>query len=136
MKEYIKLVPREKNVQKRDMFLSYRSNSQYHYKDISNFNYDHRIKLNPTGERKTMDIRSQISNSHIHDSYIKSDYSIISPKNRNKTAYEKADFQSKINFFIKAQKYQNLLENEKDIKKLCKDKNIEKKKLFNKKKIN
>ena len=134
MKEYIKLVPREKNVQKRDIFLSYRSNSQNHYKDRSNFNYEHRIKLNPAGECKTMDIRSQIPTSHIHDSYIKSDYIIFSSKNKNKTAYEKADVQSKINHFIKAQKHQNLLENEKDIKKLCKDKNIEIKKIFSSKK--
>ena len=77
MKEYIKLVPKEKNVQKRDMFLSYRSNSQKHYKDISNYNYDHRIKLNPTGEYKTMDIRSQIPTNHIHDSCIKSDYVVV-----------------------------------------------------------
>ena len=134
MKEYIKLVPKEKNVQKRDMFLSYRSNSQNHYKDISNFNYEHRIKLNPTGEYKTMDIRSQIPISHIHDSYIKSDYTTFATKNKNRTAYEKADVQSKINYFIKAQKHQNLLENEKDIKKLCKDKNIEIKKVFKNKK--
>ena len=134
MKEYIKLVPKEKNVQKRDMFLSYRSNSQNHYKDISNYNYDHRIKLNPTGECKTMDIRSQIPTSHIHDSYIKSYYTNFRSKNKNKSAYEKADVQSKINYFIKAQKHQNLLENEKDIKKLCKDKNIEIKKILSSKK--
>jgi hypothetical protein len=134
MKEYIKLVPKEKNVQKRDIFLSYRSNSQNHYKDISNFNYDHRIKLNPTGEYKTMDIRSQIPTSHIHDSYIKSDYTIFTSKNKNKTAYEKANLQSKINYFIKAQKHQNLLEKEKNIKKLCGDKNDEIKKIINNKK--
>ena len=119
MKEYKKLIPKEKNTQKRDIFLSYRSNSQQHYKDISNYNFEHRIKLNPMGENKTMDIREQFPIRHIHDSYIKSDYLT----NNNKSAYENAEIQSKINCHLKKQNYQNLLENEKDIKKLCKDKN-------------
>ena len=132
MREYKKLIPKEKNIQKHDIFLSYRSNSQNHYKDISNYNYEHRIRLNPTGEHKTMDIRSQIPANHIHDSYIKSNY--LHNKNKSKSAYEMADIQSKINTHIKAQKHQVLLDNEKDINKLCKDKNNELKKVFQNKK--
>ena len=125
----MKLIPKERNTQKRDIFLSYRSNSQNHYKNISDYNYEHRIKLNPTGEYKTMDIRNQIPTNHIHDSYIKLDY-LSHKSNKNKDAYENADIQSKINFQIKKQKHQNLLANDKDIKKLCFDKNNEIKKNF------
>ena len=130
----MKLMPKEKNIQKRDIFSFYRSNSQNHYKNISDYSYDHRIRLNPLGEHKTMDIRNQIPTSHIHDSFIKLDH--LKYKTRNKkNAYENADIQSKINNHIKNQKHQILLENEKDINKLCKDKNKEiKKEIENRKK--
>ena len=133
MRQYKKLIPKEMNVQNRDIFLCYRSNSQNHYKDISNYNYEHRIKLNPSGEHKTMDIRCQIPTSHIHDSYIKSDY--LHNRNKNKSAYENADIQSKINTHIKAQKHQVLLENDIGINKLCKDKSNEIRKIFENKKL-
>ena len=129
MKVYMGLTPKEKNTQKRDIFSLYRSNSQNHYKNISDFSYEHRIKLNPLGEHKTMDIRNQIPTSHIHDSFIKLDYLNYKTRN-NKNAYENADIESKINSHLKKQKYQNLLENEKDIKQLCIDKNKEIKKQF------
>ena len=82
--------PKELNTQKRDLFITYRSNSQNHYKDISSFNYDHRIRLNPSGEIKNMDIRNHIPINQIKDSLIKS--GLFSPKIHsytNKTAYEK-----------------------------------------------
>ena len=47
-----KIKPREINSQKREIFIPYRSNSQRHYKNITSFNYDHRIRLNPLGEKK------------------------------------------------------------------------------------
>ena len=133
MEEYKKLFPREKNTFKKDTFLTYRSNSQNHYKDISNYNYEHRIRLNPLGEDKSMDIRNQIPISHIHDSLNKLDYLI--QKNKNyKNANENADIQAAIHYHIKNQKHQNLLENEKDINKLCINENNEiKKKLKDKK---
>ena len=83
-----KIKPREINSQKREIFIPYRSNSQRHYKNITSFNYDHRIRLNPLGEKKTLDIRDQIPLSHIQDTFIKSE--VCSPKNKyTKTAYEK-----------------------------------------------
>ena len=133
MEEYRKLIPREKNTLKKDTFLTYRSNSQNHYKDISNYNYEHRIRLNPSGEDKSMDIRNQIPISHIHDSLTKLDY--ITQKNKNyKNANENADIQASIHYHIKNQKYQNLLENEKDINKLCRNENNEIKKKLKEKK--
>ena len=128
MKEYKKLIPKEKNTQKHDIFHLYRSNSQNHIKDISNYNYEHRIKLNPMGEQKTMDIRNQIPIGHIPDLYIKIDY--IHCRNKNRTANENADIQSKIQKHIKNQKHQELLEKDKTINKICKDKNNEIKKIF------
>ena len=97
MKKIEQLSPKEINSQKRDLFITYRSNSQVHYKDISSFDYEHRIRLNPSGEAKTMDIRNQIPVSHIRDSFVKSELSC--PKNNNQaTAYEKAEIEEKINF--------------------------------------
>ena len=98
MDEIKKLNPREINSQKRSIFKTYRSNSLTHYKNISSYNYDHRIRLNPLGETKTIDIRDQIPLSHIRDMYFKSE--IYSPKNKSiKTAYEKAQiFSNKIIF--------------------------------------
>ncbi len=131
MKIHKKLFPIEKNILKKDLFQYYRSSSQNHYKDISNYNYNHRIKLNPEGEFKTMDIRHQIPIDHIQDKYIKS----IHYGYKNKSAFEKANIQSKINTYIKSQEHQNLLENEKYLNKLCKNKNKEIKKILVNKKI-
>ena len=131
MKQNNKLIPIEKNTQKEDLFQYYLSNSQNHYKDISNYNYNHRIKLNPSGEYKTMEIRHQIPIGHIQDLYIKS---IHYNRNKNKNAFEKANIQSKISTYIKAQKHQNILEKDKNINKLCKNKNKELKKILDNKK--
>jgi hypothetical protein len=128
MKEESKtIIPIEKNSLKKDIFSSFRSNSYNHYKNISNYNYEHRIKLNPLGEGKSMDIRQQVPLSHIHDYFIKSNYK----KNKDyKNAYERADIQSKINYHLKKQKHQNLLNKEKFINKTCQNKNKELKKSF------
>ena len=129
MKKFEQLSPKEINSQKRDLFITYRSNSQVHYKDISSFDYEHRIRLNPSGEAKTMDIRNQIPVSHIRDSFAKSELSC--PKNNNQaTAYEKAEIEEKINFHSINQKHQNLLRREKKIKNRCHKININIKQRF------
>ena len=129
MKKFEQLSPKEINSQKRDLFITYRSNSQVHYKDISSFDYEHRIRLNPSGEAKTMDIRNQIPVSHIRDSFVKSELSC--PKNNNQaTAYEKAEIEEKINFHSINQKHQNLLRREKKIKNRCHKININIKQKF------
>ena len=129
MKIFEQLSPKEINSQKRDLFITYRSNSQVHYKDISSFDYEHRIRLNPSGEAKTMDIRNQIPVSHIRDSFVKSELSC--PKNNNQaTAYEKAEIEEKINFHSINQKHQNLLRREKKIKNRCHKININIKQKF------
>ena len=129
MKKFEQLSPKEINSQKRDLFITYRSNSQVHYKDISSFDYEHRIRLNPSGEAKTMDIRNQIPVSHIRDSFVKSELSC--PKNNNQaTAYEKAEIEEKINFHSIHQKHQNLLRREKKIKNMCHKININIKQKF------
>ena len=110
--------PREYNSQKPDMLITYRSNSQNHYKDKTSFNYEHRIRLNPLGETTTMDIRNQIPISHISDSLIKSDRTFYK-KNNIDTAYEKADIQWGMNKHINNQKHQEILKYDKHIKKLC-----------------
>ena len=93
--DYI-ITPKEINTQKHDLFISYRSNSQSHFQDIAPFNYEHRIRLNPFGESKNMDIRYHIPTTHIKDSLVKSAYS--SPKKNNKpTAYEQAEIELNIN---------------------------------------
>ena len=133
MKEYKRLIPREKNILKKGIFSTNHSNSQNHIKDISNYNYEHRIRLNPLGEDKSMEIRHQIPTNKIHDLYIKSN--ILYYQNQNmKNAYEKAELQSKISSHIKKQNHQNLLKKEKNIKKFCTEKNNEIKKEFNNKK--
>ena len=129
------LTPSEINSQKRDLFIAYRSNSQSHYKNISSFNYEHRIRLNPSGEIKNMDIRNQIPIKHIKDSLIKS--SIHSPKKNkynNKTAYEKAEIEFNINNHINKQRHQDLLQHEKNIKKICHKVNLTNKKKLETKK--
>ena len=125
--------PREYNSQKRDMFITYRSNSQNHYKDKTSFNYEHRIRLNPLGETTTMDIRNQIPISHISDSLIKSDR-IFYKKNNINTAYEKAEIQWGMNKHINKQKHQEILKYDKHIKKICHNVyKIKQKKLDNRK---
>ena len=124
-----KIKPREINSQKREIFIPYRSNSQRHYKNITSFNYDHRIRLNPLGEKKTLDIRDQIPLSHIQDTFIKSE--VCSPKNKyTKTAYEKAKIEETINTHTHKQKHQRLLKGEKKIRKICFEANMITKKKF------
>ena len=101
MKEYKRLIPREKNILKKGIFSTNHSNSQNHIKDISNYNYEHRIRLNPLGEDKSMEIRHQIPTNKIHDLYIKSN--ILYYQNKNmKNAYEKAESSKS---FKKGKKY-------------------------------
>lgn len=129
-----KFLPKEVNTQKRDIFKFFRSNSQNHYRNISDYNYNHRIKLNPSGEVNTMDIREQFPISHLENSLIKSDY--LSEKHSNKnSAFDNADIQSKITLQVKKQKYQTLLEKNKKLENLCKIKNNEIKSDLEKRKI-
>ena len=125
---------REINSQKRSIFIPYRSNSQTHIKDITSFNYDHRIRLNPLGESKTIDIRSQVPLSHIRDIYFKSGFG--SQKNKDKkTAYEKALDEEMINNHFQKQKHQNLLRKEKKIRNVCHKTNMKAKKKFENRKL-
>jgi hypothetical protein len=123
-KNYSKSVPKEINVQKKDIFKTYHSNSLIHYKDISSYNYEHRIRLDPSGEKKTTELRCLFPISLVRDCSIKSDY-LSESKNNKETAFEKADIQSKITSHIKKQNYQNLLEKNKYIEQLCHNKNKE-----------
>jgi hypothetical protein len=121
-------IEKEKNTQKRDIFKKYHSNSQNHYKNISDYNYDHRIKLDPAGETNTLDIRYQFPLNHVQNKLIKSDYLTQRKFNKNinnKSAFEKADIQSKINLYTKKQKYQTLLKKNKNIENFCNIKNKE-----------
>ena len=114
-----KSIPKELNIQKKDIFKKFLSNSQFHYKDISNFNYEHRIRLNPLGESKTMELRNDFPLNHIQDSTIKKDYLSEINSDGYQTAFDKADIQAQIRNHIKKQKYQNLLEKDKHIENLC-----------------
>ena len=128
--------PNELNTQKRDFFITYRSNSQNHYKDISSFNYDHRIRLNPSGEIRNMDIRNHVPINQIKDSLIKS--GLYSPKINsytNKTAYEKAEIELNINYHTNQQKHQDLLRQEKNIRNICHKVHLKNKKKLENKKI-
>ena len=117
-------IPKEINLQKNATCKTCRSNSQFHYKDISNFNYEHRIRLNPLGESKNLELRNQFPLNHVQESFTKTNY--LSDRYRNqKTSYDKADMESKICSIIKQQKYQTLLENDKHIENLCNIKNRE-----------
>ena len=120
-----KSTPKELNIQKKDIFKKYIPNAQFHYKDISNFNYEHRIRLNPLGESKMMELRNDFPLNHIQDSTIKKDYLCELNSNSYQSAYDKADIQSKIRNHIKKQQYQNLLESDKHIENLCEIKNKE-----------
>ena len=129
-----KFLPKEVNTQKRDIFKFFRSNSQNHYRNISDYNYNHRIKLNPLGEVNTIDIREQFPISHLENSLIKSKY--LSEKHSNKnSAFDNADIQSKITLRVKKQKYQTILENNKKLENLFKIKNNEIKSDLEKRKI-
>ena len=129
---------KEKNTQKRDIFKRCHSNSQNHYKNISDYNYEHRIKLDPEGESKTLDTRYQFPLNHVQNKLIKSDYLTQRKFNKNinnKSAFEKADIQSKINLYTKKQKYQTLLKKDKNIENLCYIKNKEIKSQLDNRKI-
>lgn len=121
-KENVTKIPIEKNPLKRDTFLFYRSNSLLHHKDISNYNHEHRIRLDPSGESKMMDIRNQIPTNKIQDCYTKTNH--LNYKYTN-NANEKAIFQANINRHIKRQRTQNLLRKDKNIKRICHNKNNE-----------
>ncbi len=136
MRESIsKSIPKEINIQKEDIFKTYRDNSQFHYKDISDFKYELGIKLNPSREKKTMDIRYQFPLSHVQNSLIKNNY-LSQIENNKQNAFDKADIQSKITSHIKKQKYQNLLKKDKYLEHLCNIKNNEIKAKLNKRKNN
>jgi len=96
---------------------SAQSNSQFHYKDLTSNNYEHRIKLDPEGEPK-IDLRNYIPNHHLQQSIIKE-----FPDNKN--AFEKADIEGDITGQVNKHKYQLLLQKEEFINKLCEDKNAE-----------
>ena len=131
-------IEKEKNTQKRDIFKKCNSNSQNHYKNISDYNYEHRIKLDPAGETNTLDIRYQFPLNHVQNKLIKSDYLTQRKFNKNinnKSAFEKADIQSKINLYTKKQKYQTLLKKDKNITNLCNIKNKEIKSQLDNRKI-
>ena len=104
------LIPKEKNTQKRDLFITYRSNSQFHFDDKTPYNFDHRIKLNPSGEPKSLDLRNHFPTNQVRNSFIKSSQfgssqNILS----NETAYEKAEIELNINNYASMQRHQNLL---------------------------
>ena len=122
----------EKNIQKRDFNCLYRSNSQMHYKCISNNNYENRIRLNPSGEYNTHDIRYHVPVTHIRHYLEKSD--CFSRSNSSMTSFDNAEAESKIASHIQKQKYQKLLEKDKQINHLCQKKNKEIQEEINKKK--
>ena len=123
---------REINSQKSDFNRIFRSNSQLHYKDISNYNYEHRIRLNPSGEYNTHDIRYNVPSSHVKHYLQKSDY--LSKSTTSMTSFENAEVESKIASHTQKQKYQKLLSNDKHINELCSNKNKEIREEINKKK--
>ena len=136
------LIPKEKNTQKRDLFITYRSNSQFHFDDKTPYNFDHRIKLNPSGEPKSLDLRNHFPTNQVRNSFIKSSQfgssqNILS----NETAYEKAEIELNINNYASMQRHQNLLRKYKKIKNNChkvrldNKKKLETKKLFLKKEL-
>ena len=122
---------RERNVIKNDFNKMYRSNSQFFYKAFSNFDYNHRISLNPAGEYGNHDIRYHCPSGHINSCFEKSEYNNIAYN-----SFNKAENEINIGQHIKSQKYQNLLEKDKTITNLCKEKNKEIKEEEEKKKQN
>lgn len=95
------------------------SNSEFYYRDLTSNNYEHRIKLDPTNERK-MDIRSYIPLNHLHQSIIKEP-----PLPPSENAFDKADIESDIAKQISHHKYQQLLQKEKHIAEMNSKKNKE-----------
>ena len=83
------------------------SNSKFFYKDITSNNYEDRIKLDPVSEPK-MDIRNQIPVHHLTQAVVKEFPDGID-------AFEKADYEAEITKQVSLQKYQTLLQKEKDI---------------------
>ena len=114
---------REINIQKPDYCRLYRSNSQFHYKSISNSDFENRIRLNPEGETNTHDIRYHFPETHIKHYLEKSDR--FSRANSSKSSFDNAEAESKIASHIQKQKYQKLLEKDKHINRLCQEKNKE-----------
>ena len=114
---------REINIQKPDYCRLYRSNSQFHYKSISNSDFENRIRLNPEGETNTHDIRYHFPETHIKHYLVKSDR--FSRANSSKSSFDNAEAESKIASHIQKQKYQKLLEKDKHINRLCQEKNKE-----------
>ena len=114
---------REINIQKPDYSRLYRSNSQFHYKSISNSDFENRIRLNPEGETNTHDIRYHFPETHIKHYLEKSDR--FSRANSSKSSFDNAEAESKIASHIQKQKYQKLLEKDKHINRLCQEKNKE-----------
>ena len=112
----LKKIPIEKNTQS-SWLIRPKSNSQFHYKDITSNEYRNRIKLNPSGEESTIDIRNRIPLSHTRNFLYKKPYE--KENKRNLSAFSKADIQSNISLLEEKQKYQNLLKNEKHIRKIC-----------------
>ena len=98
-----------------------RCNSLLHRKETANKDYKNRISLSPLGETK-MDIRDNIPTYHIRDMILKTNY--LNELEEIK-AFDKADFQTKINSQIKKQKYQLLLEKDFNINTRCKTKSEE-----------
>lgn len=95
------------------------SNSEFYYRDLTSNNYEHRIKLDPTNERK-MDIRSYIPLNHLHQNIIKEP-----PLPPSENAFDKADIESDIAKQISHHKYQQLLQKEKHIAEMNSKKNKE-----------
>ena len=122
---------KERNIQKGDFNKIHKSNSQFFYKQIANIDYNNRISLNPAGEYGNHDIRYHYPSGHINNYIEKSDYDNIAFN-----SFNKAENESTIEKNLKNQKYQNLLEKDKQIKNLCKEKNKEIKEEIDKKKQN
>ena len=122
---------KERNILKSDFHKIHKSNSQFFYKQISNKDYNNRIRLNPAGENGTLDIRYHYPSSHVNSYIEKSDYSKIAHN-----SFKKAENEANIEQIIKNQKYQNLLEKDKELKNICKEKNKEIKEEIDKKKQN
>ena len=101
------------------------SNSHFHYKDITSYNFEHRIKLNPENEKK-IDLRDQIPTHHLSQRIIKE-----FPIENELNAFKKADIESDITKQVLNHKYQILLQKEKNLIDICNDKNREIKREFN-----
>ena len=109
----------------------YRSNSLFHYRPIANQEHAFRISLDPEGEKKLF-LNTQKNPGHNFNVFYKTDYL---KENQLLRADERADLQTEINANIKKQKYQNLLEKDCKINKICNKKNKEIKEEFNARKI-